>query len=299
MPLKRTPPPRNPVVSETDSECVDGSMSDLQSADKNTNINTGRLKRKRETELTTFMEEVRELFSKFTSEQKARLENLESTLTEIKCQNEAINLSMSTLSAKYDELQKELESFRQERKEHVSYITLLENKLESLERQSCSIKLEIRNIPKIQNENKQVLCEAVKKIGTALCLQIQTTDIKDIYRPFSTKGVIKPVIVEFISVMTKESIIQGIKKLSLEEKKSRLNTGLFGVSSSQKPIYISESLTAKGRRLFFLARDFAKSYGYTYCWTSYGKIYLRKKEGAPHVRIHDEADLVKLKIISE
>lgn len=297
MPLNRTPPPPNPEVSETDSESVDGNVSHSQATySKNTNVNMGRLKRKRESDFDSFMEEVRDMFSKFASEHKARLDNLESTLSEIKIQNEAINLSISTLSDKYDELQKELQSFRQERKEQNSYIKLLENKIETLERQSCAVKLEIRNIPKMQNENKQALCEAVKKIGNTLKLQLQNSDIKDVYRPFAKTDVIKPIIVEFTSVLTKECILKNLKNLTLQEKKDRLNTSIFGLDSAQKPIFISECLTAKGRRLFFLARDFANSYGYAYCWTSYGKIYLRQKEGTPHIRIQEEADLAKLKV---
>lgn len=295
MPLRRTPP-KQLIASETDSESVDGTVSDLQTTDNQININTGRLKRKRENELSTFMDEVRHMFSKFASEQKARLDSLESSLTEIKTQNDAITLSMSTLSTKYDELQTELESFRQERKEHISYIELLENKLDNLERQSCVTKLEIRNIPKSQNESKEELCNVVKKIANTLNLQLQTVDIKDIYRPFAKPDVIKPIVVEFTSVLTKENLLKKHKKLTLQEKKEKLNTAMLGLESQQKPIYISECLTPKGRRLFFLARDFANSHEYTYCWTSYGKIYLRKKEGMPHIRIEEEADLAKLKV---
>lgn len=296
MPTSRSPP-KQLVVTDTDSVSVDGSARDLQPTENRTNINTRRLKRKCDNELSSFMEEVRDLFSKFAAEQRARLDILESSLTEIKSQNDAISLSMSTLSAKYDELKTELENFKQERKEHICYIKTLENKLEKLELQSCTTKLEIRNIPKFQNETKEQLCNTVKKIGTTLNLQLQTADIRDVYRPFAKPGVIKPIVVEFTSVLTKESLISNLKKLTQQEKTDKLNSKLFGQenSESNKPIYISECLTPKGRRLFFLARDFASSNDYKYCWTSYGKIYLRKKEGMAHVRIEEEIDLAKLK----
>lgn len=296
MPLKRTPPTPKPPVSETESERVDGCTSDIQSTERNISVNVGRLKRKRENELTGFMEEVRVMFSKFVSEQNGRLDTLELTLTEIKSQNEIINLSMSTLSSKYDDLRKELESFKRDRKEHISYIKQLESKVESFERQSCATKIEIRNIPKIPNENKEILLDTVKKMSTVLNLPLQTADIKDIYRPFAKSDTLKPVIVELNSVLVKENLLHNLKKLSLEEKRNKLNTGIFDSHVPKKPIFISESLTAKGRRLFFLARDFAGSYDYAYCWTTYGKIYLRKKEGMPHIRIQEESDLAKLKM---
>lgn len=156
--------------------------------------------------------------------------------------------------------------------------------------------MEIRNIPKLKTESKDDLCNAVKKIGTSLNLQIQSADIKDVYRPFAKPGVaVKPIVVDFTSVLTKDNFLKNMKKLTLQEKSDKLNSGLFG-EYPQNPIYISECLTPKGRRLFFLARDFANSYHYAYCWTSYGKIYLRQKEGMPHIRIEEEADLARLKI---
>lgn len=73
----------------------------MQAKDTQLNVNTGRLKRKRDNELSAFMEEVRGMFSKFTLDQKARLESLEHSLSEIKTQNESINIAMSALAAKY------------------------------------------------------------------------------------------------------------------------------------------------------------------------------------------------------
>lgn len=76
MPLKRTPPKR-PTVSETDTESVDGSVSDVTNTGNQSNANTGRLKRKRENELISFMEEMRDMFSNHTADQKTKLESLE------------------------------------------------------------------------------------------------------------------------------------------------------------------------------------------------------------------------------
>lgn len=284
MPLKRTPP-KIPIVSETDTESIESAALEKPSA-------TGRLKRKRESELAVFMEEVRVMFEK----QNAKLENLESSLTDIKTQNDTINLFISTLSTKYDEVQKELESLRQESKEHVSYIRVLENRLENFEKQSCVGKVEIRNIPKSKSESREDLCDAVLKIGNSLNLDLKSFDIKDVFRPYSKPDIIKPVIVEFTSVLTKEKYLRSFKKLTIQERNEKINTGLFDTETPRKQLYISEYLTPREKRLFFLARDFAGSNGFDYCWTSYGKIYMRRREGLPHIRINDEADLTKLKI---
>lgn len=293
MPLKRTPP-KVPTVSGTSTQCVGGS-DETSAGNQSTIINTGRIKNKRENELSNFMEEMRDMFSKLAADQKLKMERLESSLKEIKSQNNEINQSISTLSAKYDELQHEIEYLRQERKENNTYIKLLENKIENFEKQTCVSKLEIRNIPKFKSETKNDLCNAVKKIGTSLNLQLQSADIRDVYRPFAKPGAaVKPIVVDFTSVLTKEKFLKNMKKLTLQEKSEKLNSGLFG-ETPQIPIYISECLTPKGRRIFYLARDFASSNNYTYCWTAYGKIYIRQKEGMPHIRIEEEADLTRLK----
>lgn len=294
MPLKRTPPKIPPItMSETDSESITGHGSDPQR-----NI-TARNKRKRENELHSFMEEMRGMFDKFVLEQSNQLKNLESSLKEIKTQNSHITTTIETLSHKYDDIQKELEFLKQERKDQGTYIQLLEHKIENFERQSCSTKLELRSIPKQHSESKQDLCNLVKSLCKTLNIQVQSSEIKDIYRTYTKPGakrdVIPTIVVDFASVITRENVMRNFKRLSSKEKTDKLNTGLFGLASPFKPIYISESLTPKGRRLFFLARDFAKTFGYAFCWTSYGRIFLRKSEGSPHVLVNDEATLTELK----
>lgn len=293
MSFHRTPPKQS-TMSATDTESIDGSVSDnLNTA--HTNISTSRLKRKRETEMSQFMSEVRAMFEDFVTQQNNKLQKLESSLSEIKKQNEGINTSLAALSDKYDDIQKELESLKLERKEHCVYIKNLEDKIENFEKQSCMTKLEIRNVPRLNNETKENLCNAVIKIGKIFNMPLQTSSIRDIYRPFVKSDVAKPIIVEFTSVLTKESVMNNLKKLTLQEKKDKLNTSIFDLEGPQKPIFISDYLTPKGRRLFFLARDFASTHNYAFCWTSFGKIYLRMKEGMQHIRVDEEADLNKLK----
>ncbi|KAL4708006.1 hypothetical protein ACJJTC_010622 [Scirpophaga incertulas] len=58
-----------------------------------------------------------------------------------------------------------------------------------------------------------------------------------------------------------------------------------------KPIFISENLTAKVKKLFYLSREFAKTHAYKFCWVTNGKIFLRKKENGTLSRIERESDL--------
>lgn len=47
-------------------------------------------------------------------------------------------------------------------------------------------------------------------------------------------------------------------------------------------------------RLFFLARDLAKSKIYKYCWTSFGRVFVRKDDTSKIVCIQSEAQVHRL-----
>lgn len=76
---------------------------------------------------------------------------------------------------------------------------------------------------------------------------------------------------------------------------SRLSTEHLSISGPAKPVFVSENLSPKLKRLFYLARDFASSNEYRYCWVKNGKIFLREKDGAQHLMIKNESDLPKPK----
>lgn len=311
MATKRTPPPKlsapaSTMDSASESDFDQGTGGSLPNlADSIThNVNTGRLKRKREGELAELKDEIRELFSNSETEQKNKFANLQAALAEIKTQNQAlaaqnadIQASMEILYTKHNDIQKELEGLRIERKEHLSYIKDLETRLDNIERYSYTTKIEIRNIPKErQAEDKEDLSKITVNIGAALGIPIQKSEIRDVYRGFAKPDQIKPLVIEFTSVITKENIMKGLKKFNnKKDNKDKLNTKHLNMNCPETPVYISECLTYKARKLHFLARDFAKLYGYNFCWTSYGKIYLRKAENHPFIRVDDEGVLAKLK----
>lgn len=79
------------------------------------------------------------------------------------------------------------------------------------------------------------------------------------------------------------------------KNKSKLRAKHMGFKKEEEtPVYISEQLTAKGARLHFLARDLAKSNKYKYCWTAYGKIFVRKDENSAVIQITYEAQVQHL-----
>ncbi|CAG5056288.1 unnamed protein product [Parnassius apollo] len=131
------------------------------------------------------MQELRRMFNDFNKQQNQKIETLITSINEIKQQNVEIRESISFLSAKYDDVLKELEHIKEENSLKTCLINSLEQKIELLERNARSTMAEIKNIPRAQYENKNELISLVKNLGEIINMKILDTDIKDV---FSAKG---------------------------------------------------------------------------------------------------------------
>ncbi|CAH0406228.1 unnamed protein product [Chilo suppressalis] len=322
MPLKRTPPKSpgknqkkvsTPTLSETSktvniktcppqmtSATTDNSPSQYsQSVPSTDDLSAQRGKRKFDgsdhSDMRAFMAEMRMHFSNFTTNQDNKLLDLQKSITEIKKQNEEIFKSIDFISQKYDDLSLKISKLEDDKKESQNYITALEERLDFLEKKSRSTYVEIRNIPKMPSETKKSLSSLVEKIGQKLNVTIELRDIKDIYRINTKSDDNKPIILELTTVALKDNLIDSIKKFNKVRGADNFNTEHLQISGSPKKVYIGDSLTPKQKRLFYLAREFAKANDYSYCWSTNGNIYLRKREGTSHFRVVSELDLDKIK----
>lgn len=266
------------------SDCFDsGSQSNV----------TMRVKRKGEGELHAFRTEVDSMFKELMREQQNFFSNLNAKMEEIKTQNQSLQQAVEFNSAMYDNFLKRMEILEQEKKEDRKQILVLEGKVEQLERQLRTSSLEIRNIPRKLNETKQDLVETVMQLGKVIDVSIQPTEIKDVFR-INSKTEHKTILADFTSVLTKEKIIQSVKLFNKTNKVAKLNTQQLHIDGPKLPIFVSENLTPKTKRLFFLARDYATHQGFKYCWSSVGKVFLRKEDGSPIICISSEADIASL-----
>ncbi|KAG7299334.1 hypothetical protein JYU34_016260 [Plutella xylostella] len=153
--------------------------------------------------------------------------------------------------------------------------------------------IEIKNVPKKNHETKEDLVNMVLCLSKITNTKIQTSDIKDIFRTQGKKDITKntPIVVELGSTLTKTDLLKNCKSFNIKNK-DKLQAKHLGLTSSENtPIYVSEQLTAKGARLHFLARDLIKSKSFKFCWTSYGRVYVRRDEGSPVITIKNEAQV--------
>lgn len=252
---------------------------------------TCRYKRKHGETKEILMEEMKELFSNFTAKQDAKLQSLLDSINGIIKQNNEFRESFAMISEQYEQMKLKLEKVQEERKEELSYIQQLEEKIESLEKSKKSTSIEIRNIPAKKGETKVDLLQVVCAVGKGLNCQILNSEIRDIYRTNTKSSAVKPIIVDFVSVLQKDNLLSSYKNFNKVNKGNRLSTNHLGLQCPQIPIFIAENLTFKTKRLFYLAREFAKVNEFSFCWTAHGKIYLRKKEGMQSLHVKAESDL--------
>ncbi|KAJ8712280.1 hypothetical protein PYW07_005122 [Mythimna separata] len=202
------------------------------------------------------------------------------------------------MSHKYDEILSRIKLLEDAKKEDKKCISLLEQRIDTLERKTRASGIEIRNIPKMKpdrNETKSDLCLIAQQMGKTLNINIKDSDIKDMYR-ITAKDSSNPIITEFTSVLMKEKVLSAVKAFNkTKQKGEKLNTTHFIKTDTVKPVFVAETLTQKTQKIFYLARAFQKEYGYEFCWTSRGIVYLRKSTGWAQIKIESESDLERLK----
>lgn len=188
-----------------------------------------------------------------------------------------------------------VQSLEREKALYITRVQILENKQEESDRFLRSTCLEIRGIPSQPRETKQDLCTIVEKLHKSMNVDVKLNTIKDIYRIRGKLKEEQPIVVYFTSTITKTCTLQAVKKFNAANTTNRLNTNTLGIDGKKTPVYVSEFLTPLSRRLFFLARDVAKSHNFDFCWTANGRVFLRKGEGSPAIIVRNEQHLADLK----
>ncbi|CAH2208511.1 jg12306 [Pararge aegeria aegeria] len=252
-----------------------------------------RCKRKREdeyqTDLCSFKDEIKSMMLEQEKE-------LKKVLREIQQSNCSIQSSIEHLIAQNEEFKKKIESLEQQRKEDRKYIAVLEDRIEDMQITTRKANFEIKNVPRKDTETKDDLMEMVMCLSKSVSSSVTRTDIKDIYRVRPKKEGSKntPIVVETSSTLLKTNILKCSKTFNIQHKKKLRALHLGLKTGEDTPIYVSEQLTSKSSRLYFLARDLTRSKKYKFCWTAYGKVYVRREENSAIIAIRSEAQVQQL-----
>lgn len=312
---QRTPPPKLQSLCQTQSE------PDINAAIDMSEYVTNRGKRARrensqECEPALNKRELTDLLSLWRNDQDTRvtkmlesqttlIQKLMEDVTEIKAQNAdiqksntqirkvnaEIEKSMQHFNEKFEEMKNEVEILKKEKKEQRNYIETLESKIKDLQYKTRSSSVEIRNIPQLENETTGKLSNTICNISQLVGTPISQSEIRDVYRqPGKPSQTSRPVIAEFTTVHAKQNLLMAIRSYNKTKtsKEDKLNTELIGVPGKRQAVYVEERLSASTKKLFYLARQFAKDNQYSFCWTSNGNIFLRKQVGDKQVLINSE-----------
>lgn len=257
-------------------------------------------------ELGDFKNEIRSMLTKWNSDQEATLKNFMSRITlelaELKAQNEnlqrvktEIEESASLMNVKYEEIRSRLVKLENERSEQHTYITKLEKKIQDAQEIQRSAVFELRNIPLKEKEDSDDLIKLVTATSKFLQVQIEPAQIRDVYRTQAKQGPSKQVVVELHSVTQKNKLLKAARDFNKGKPNAKkLSSELIGLTGECVPVYISDRLPPSIRQLFYEARKFASANDFNFCWTSNGKIFLKKREGEKSVRIVSEKTFLDL-----
>lgn len=243
--------------------------------------------------IVSLTDEMKKLFSA----QDIKLQKISETQKEIRESNLNTEKSIAMLTAQNEEFKRRIEALETRSKEDRLHIATLENKLEDLQRSSRKNNFEIKNVNKQDGESQQDLLAMVSCLAQNVGCNVEKGDIKDIYRvpAKKEKSSNTPIVVEMSSTLLKSDLLKKCKDHNRKNKDNKLCAKHLGLRISEDdPVFVSEQLTAKGSRLFFLARDLAKSKVYKYCWTSFGKVYVRKDDTSPYIVISSESQVHQL-----
>lgn len=247
-------------------------------------------------ELTCFKEEMRELIMSRTSFQEEELKKITTTLKDIQRSNGNIESAIAFLTAQNEEQKQKIDKLERQAQEDKKYVTLLEDKIEDMQRSMRKTCFEIKNVPKKDSESKEDLIEMVINLTKNIGCDVNKNHIKDIYRVRSKKDGVQntPIIVETTSTILKNDILKLSKSFNIRHKTKICARHLGLRNKEDEPVFVSENLTSRSARFYFLGRDLVKSKSYKFCWTAYGKVYVRKDEKSPIILITSESQIQHL-----
>lgn len=243
--------------------------------------------------LSVFEQRISAMFKNLKEDIDLKFKKIESKLSDI-CKNTG-EIEKSMEETNFEEMSKKVDCLEQQIKDKQTLIEDLEDKYKTLQRSARSSALEIRNVPNSTNETKEVLSSYIVQMSDAVGAKLSSSDIKDIFRVPGKTDANKPIIAELTTTIQKHRLIKAVKSFNVSNRQNKLNAFHLGLRAHSSPVFVVEHLTSKGNRLHYLARELARTGQYKYCWTSNGKVFVRKMDGAPIVLIKSEDQIEALK----
>lgn len=202
-----------------------------------------------------------------------------------------INKAFEGIRKEFEALSKEKDELKRKKCESASipYETLLqaiketEARLVHCEQYSRNTHLEMKGIPKEENEN---VTDTVRKIGDLIGSPIAADEIEVCHR-VPTRNKESNIIIQFRSRARRDAVLEAAKKKRISNK----DLG----STASTPIYINEHLCPVLKRLLGMSVAKKREYNWKFVWVRNGRIFARKTDNAPILEITLADDLEKIR----
>lgn len=163
----------------------------------------------------------------------------------------------------------------------------LEYTRDNLEQKNLNHNVIINGVTEVQNEDvKQIVCQ----IAATLEVNIEATDLVTAMRkPSNTEITDHPrsIMITFKNKEKRDEI--------LLKKSKKLSTRILNVrNEDERPIYITEQLTARKQYISKMARDVKRAGIVQFAWVKNGDIFIRKTEESRIIKIKHIEQLQQL-----
>lgn len=220
---------------------------------------------------------------------------LRPAVDELRSTVEGLQMTVDSFSLKYDsvlamamtneeavkDLQQEVDTVRTTMEHQADTIERLKEELNDTHQYSRRCNMELHGLPFVHGEDlMQIMNDLSQKLDVPTP---QPSDILAIHRLTKKPDSVPTVLINFTSVAIKNSWMSARGRL---RKLCR--------SEDQPNLFFNDNLTPANKELFWLARTQGKKHGYRFVWTKNSKIYAKKAEDSPVVRVNTQKDLVQL-----
>lgn len=253
------------------------------------NIN---LRKRRNPDLDS-LDEIKSMIKEMNDQYVKRNEDLVNTVKQVNAKllesQEELKQIIVANQLQFIELKQKVDVLSVEHAAALGKINILESQLEDVLRTQNKCKLELRNVPKIPNEDLNVI---VSTLHETLAIQNNELKIGEIYRRGRRDNA--PIIIEYKDLSATKTVLEKVKTFNRAGNLGKLKAKHLGFSEILTPVYVSEVLTAKARATFNAARELQKEGWCKFVWTSKGKVLVRKEIGQPSLVISSQDQLIVL-----
>lgn len=214
------------------------------------------------------------------------LELIYTEIKTLKSQQELYQKTINELKIIINDYKNIVNNVTEENVELKNEIETLHSKLDNVEylmdnrdQQNLNNNLIINGAQEIENENT---AQIVLQIAKHLNVNVDGNDIKSTSRKATMNenaGFPRSIVVEFHNKTLRDEILKNKKTKRITTKNLDENT------NNERPIYISEQLTARKQYIFKIARDMKRSQQIKFAWAKNGELFIRKAEDSRIIKI--------------